>query len=765
LPARTETDPKKVEERQREKEVAKQRLADLSESSPVVRRAIDTVVEQLNGRSGEPESFDQLEKLLEGQAYRLCYWRVAADEINYRRFFDIDDLGAIRVERQEVFDAVHAVVLRLVGAHRVTGLRIDHPDGLVNPENYFLTLQAECRRAMAGGGELVLPKMPLKGLDCASYVVAEKILSHGEQLPDEWSVHGTTGYEMLNLINGIFVDSAAAKPLLQFYARLTERYPNFDDFVYEGKKLILDVSMSSELHVLARRLDRISEHDRWSRDFTFWSLHQALGEVIACFPVYRTYIRPDTIEPSPDDRRHVETAVRAAKRRNPAIDPSIYDFIASVLLLKNPDGISDEARTKRREFVLRVQQLTGSVTAKGFEDTAFYRAYPLASLNEVGGEPKRFSIPLDEFHERNQWRTQHWPFGMIGSTTHDTKRSEDVRARLNVLSEMPQVWIDTFERWRELNHPKKHEIDGREAPDPNEEYLLYQTLVGTWPYEPMEESDHSQYVDRICGYMEKALKEAKVHTSWINPNAEYDAAVARFVRTILLRNESNQFLDELQSFQQQIGYAGMCNSLSQMLVKATIPGVPDFYQGTELWTLTLVDPDNRRPVDYEKRMKWLDEIASREREATDQLLDDLLSNWKDGRIKLYSTYKTLNLRREHQQLFLEGSYTPVEVTGEHRNRVCAFVREYKNKAVLVVVPRWLSGLLGESKFPLDAAVWGDTALQLPTTLPQQWRNVLTSQTCQATSAKPKSAGEAADTVTIPVSQLLTRFPTALLTGS
>jgi (1->4)-alpha-D-glucan 1-alpha-D-glucosylmutase len=485
LPPRTVRDPEQVRVRLREKEVAKRRLGDLTEASETVRQAIEETVAVINGRRGDPQSFDQLEALLAHQAYRLSYWRVATDEINYRRFFDINHLAAIRVEEPEVFEAVHGVILRFLGTGQVTGLRIDHPDGLFDPAQYFLDLQSACRRILPNSSSTAVA--PSEGMtERACYVVVEKILVRDEQLRPDWAVHGTTGYEFLNLVNGLFVDAAAERYFHELYARLTAPPFRFGDIAYQSKNLILNSTMSAELHVLARRLDRISEQHRWSRDFTLFSLQEALAEVIACFPVYRTYICGVKNMVGDEDYHYIASALRTAKRRNPAVSESIFDFVASVLLLQDPEGISEVDRAARRDFVMRFQQITGPVMAKGIEDTAFYRAFPLASLNEVGGNPERFGVAIDAFHRHNAERLDNWPHTLLTTTSHDTKRSEDVRARINVLSEMPRDWERAVQRWRAMNRNKKVELDGAEVPDPQEEYLLYQTLIGTWPLPPMD---------------------------------------------------------------------------------------------------------------------------------------------------------------------------------------------------------------------------------------------------------------------------------------
>ena len=579
LATHTETDEARIRERQREKDVIRKRLSTVVDASPQVADSITQALAEINGERGNPQSFDHLEQLLESQAYRLSYWRVAMDEINYRRFFDINDLAAIRVEDPEVFSPVHARIFELVSRGQVTGLRIDHPDGLFEPEKYFRYLQ---EAATARNG-LVERNGDAKsnGAPRTFYIVAEKILMGSEHLRTNWAVEGTTGYGFLNLVNGLFVDHAREKAFLQLYKRFTGASRPFADLVFASKRLILEVAMSSELNVLARALDRISEQHRWYRDFTLESLRDALREVIAAFPVYRTYIRGDDKEVDAEDSRQINIAIREARRRNPVISGSVFDFIQGVLMLEHPAGLDDAQRAERHLFTMRFQQLTAPVMAKGTEDTAFYRYYPLASLNEVGGTPERFGVSPSAFHRRNLIRGELWPHAMSASSTHDTKRGEDVRARINVLSEMPAEWFRAIRRWRELNHRWKTRVGETLSPDENEEYLLYQTLAGTWPLLPMNAAGHRDYIQRIQQYMEKAVHEAKVHTSWINPNAEYDEAVKQFVANILEPTSDNAFLEDFRQFQAPIARAGIWNSVSQVLLKVAAPGVPDFYQGNE----------------------------------------------------------------------------------------------------------------------------------------------------------------------------------------
>ncbi|HYO63320.1 MAG TPA: malto-oligosyltrehalose synthase [Pyrinomonadaceae bacterium] len=716
LPPRTETDPARVRERRREKEVAKRRLSNLVKESNETRHAVHVALNEINGERGRPQSFDRLEQLLAEQAYRLSFWRVAADEINYRRFFDINELAAVRVEERPVFTAVHEVVFRLMRRGFVTGLRVDHVDGLFNPEKYLQDLQRESGEALGHarrkeGGE----ESGEAGGSPPCYVVVEKILGHGEGLRREWDAHGTTGYEFLNLLNGLFVEPSNAEAFRALYADFTGSRTNFRDLVYLCKKLILRAAMSSELHVLARRLDRISEQHRWSRDFTFNSLQDALGELIACFPVYRSYIRRRHVTVTDEDRRHIRTAVRAAKRRNPVLDPSLFDFVASLLLLEDPKGLSAEQRAERRDFVMRFQQLTSPVTAKGLEDTAFYRYFPLASLNEVGGEPDVFGTTPEQFHRENRARLADWPHALSASATHDTKRGEDTRARINALSEIPAEWAAAVARWRELNRDRRALLHETEAPDANEEYLIYQTLVGAWPLAPTDGDGHAAFVARVQEYMNKALKEAKVHTSWISPNEDYERAVREFVAGILEPSEGNAFLSDFAEFQRATARAGMFNSLSQVLLKVASPGVPDFYQGTELWSLTLVDPDNRRPVDYEERKRLLASLDEAEAANRAGLLEELVGRMEDGRVKLYVTSRALNFRRARRELFDAGEYVPLAARGARAHHVVAFARRQGGGEAVAVAARFFTRLNGANNLPLGAEVWGDTFLPLDAT--------------------------------------------------
>ncbi len=734
----TETDEAKVRERQREKEIVKRRLTALLEASLEAAESIDASLAEINGRRGEPRSFDRLERLLESEPYRLSFWRVAMDEINYRRFFDVNDLAAIRVEDPEVFSAVHALIFDLVRRGDIRGLRVDHPDGLFEPEKYFRFLQDGCK---AGSAQ-------------AFYVVAEKILTGNEPLRTEWAVEGTTGYSFLNLVNGLFVDRTKDKAFQQLYRRFTGWATAFDDLLCDSKRLILQVAMSSELNVLARRLDQISEQHRWSRDFTLESLRDGLREVLAAFPVYRTYVSSGQTEVDGQDRRQVNIAIRQAKLRNPAISESVFDFIQNVLLLEYPSGVDDAQRAERRMFAMRFQQLSAPVMAKGVEDTAFYRYYPLASLNEVGGDPSRFGTSVNAFHRRNLIRQQLWPNSMSASSTHDTKRGEDVRARINVLSETPGEWYRAIRRWRELNRPAKTKVAERHAPGANEEYLLYQTLVGTWPLYPMNPEEHEVYMRRIDAYMQKALHEAKLHTSWVNPNNEYEQAVTKFVERVLDPGSGNIFLQELRQFQAPIANAGMWNSIAQLVLKIASPGVPDFYQGNDLWAFDLVDPDNRRAVNYDLRRQMLGNLRDQAARDRGALVDRLRENLCDGGIKLYVTSEALRFRRDHRDLFAQGSYAALAAEGSRARHIVAFSRSLANQTIIAVAGRFFLKLCNSHSKPIGD-VWGNTAVALPRkTAHRSFRDVFTGETLTVEDRDGAPF--------LPLNKVFARCPVALL---
>jgi (1->4)-alpha-D-glucan 1-alpha-D-glucosylmutase len=720
LPRQNERDPERIAERAREKEVIKRRLERRCQEAPIVQNAIEKALTIINGTPGDSRSFDALDALLNDQAYRLAFWRVAAEEINYRRFFDVNDLAAIRMEVPEVFEEAHGLLFELIASGSITGLRIDHPDGLYLPNEYFEQLQERAGLVVGGDDpsrEKIFDKpgsVPRPTTAIAIYLVIEKILTGNERLRRDWPVHGTTGYDFMNDAIGVLVDASAERAITKTFHKFIGFGIPFGHLVYAKKRLIMRLSLANEVNVLGAMFDRISEKNRRYRDYTHDVLRLAVRETIACFPVYRTYIAPDR-PVSEEDRLVIERAVAAAKRRNPAIEESVFNLLRDILLLRFPEALDEEGRTEHIHFVLKFQQTTGPVMAKGLEDTAFYIYNRLAALNEVGGEPQRFGLTVEEFHCRNIARHEDWPTTLLATSTHDTKRSEDVRARMVAISEMPELWRRSLGRWRTLNRRWKKCIDDSEAPDRNEEYLLYQTLLGTWPLEPfreLSEEAHAEYVRRIQQYMAKALKEAKLNSSWVQPNEPWDSAVAEFVARMLDRSK-NRFLDAFLPMAEEVAQAGAINSLSQTLLKLTSPGVPDVYQGNEIWDFSLVDPDNRRPVDYGKRLRILQSLG----ETTPE---ELLANWRDGRIKLFLTQRLLDFRRANPEIFREGNYVPLTVAGEFADSCVAFAREWKGRSVIVLAPR-LTTRIG---FPPLGELWRDTVVKLPV-LPIKRRDLFT----------------------------------------
>ncbi len=742
LPLRTELDPGRITERQREKEVAKRRLNALVCANETVRGFVHENVRIFNGEPGVPASFDLLDGLLSDQAYRLAHWRVASEEINYRRFFDINELAALRMEDPTVFEETHALVFRLIAAGAIHGLRIDHVDGLYDPGDYLRRLQGRARDIGAGQGPRAL------------FLVVEKILAPDEPVPSDWPIDGTTGYEFANEVNGLFVDRMSARAFDELYRRFVGDRTPFAELAYRSKKLIMEIGMASEINVLAHRLNRLSEANRHYRDFTLNSLAHAIREIIACFPVYRTYVSAGETPVSDRDRTYIERAAAQARRRNPAVVGLAFDFIRD-LLLKRADYIGGPHRADYLRFVTQFQQTTSPVTAKGIEDTALY-AYPrLLSVNEVGGEPSRFGVPPGHLHEFLRRRQQEWPSGLSATSTHDTKRSEDVRARINVLSEMPGGWRRALAQWSRLNRKLRTSVEGQLAPDRSEEYLLYQTLVGAWPLEALDGSIDESFVDRICAYMVKALREAKRNTSWLNPSQAYEDAVTGFVRRALDASENRAFFAELVPLLDRVAHAGIWNSLAQTTIKIAAPGVPDFYQGTEIWDFSLVDPDNRRPVDYPKRLAMLEQLTRGGRDGlfSGDALGDLVAARLDGRIKLYTILHGLRARHERPGVFRSGEYVPLDPRGTRGPHVFAFARVHESSAAIVVVPRLTTKLAPDAVTPPLADVWHDTFVPWPAGFEGvTFKNVFTAE--HLTAAGPRGGFAVAD--------LLRSFPVAVL---
>ncbi len=710
LPATEQTDMTSVSERSREKEVAKRRLATLLSESADIRRHVEANIKDFNGEPGQQAAFDLLHNLLELQPYRLSSWRTATHEINYRRFFDINELAAIRMEDPEVFDAAHALTLHLVKDGIIDEMRLDHVDGLFDPRAYFSRL----REAVGQNGNF--------------YVVVEKILSEAEKLPEDWSVQGTTGYEFMNLLNALYVDKSTAREFQKLYSRITGDSRSLKDVIYSSKKLIIETSMASEMHVLAHELNRISESDRHYRDFTLLSLQEALTEVVACFPVYRTYVSETGW--TEFDKRNIDAAIRDALRRNPAQESSIFRFIRKMLLPTARPNLGSEEHARRLGFAMKVQQYTGPVQAKGVEDTAFYRYCPLLSLNEVGGNPTHFGGTIEEFHDANKERAERMPLTMSATSTHDSKRGEDARARLNILSEIPKLWNQKVKLWMRVNSSARSLAQDELAPDRSDEYIYYQALLGAWPTNQQEAAP--EFVDRMRDYLAKATKEKKTHTSWITPSPEYDAAIAQFVEKTLTGSRAKQFLSQFLPFQERLAELGMVNSLSQLTLKLAAPGIPDFFQGSELWDLNLVDPDNRRSVDFAGHQQMLADIKKKlSEQSACCLAKQLLSDWKDGAVKLFLTAQGLGLRRERPELFLQGDYRPLATSGRFANNIVTFARSFQGATVIAVAPRLVTGVTGfDTGLPLGAA-WHDTVLELGDFASRSFRNIFTAQPVKA----------------------------------
>ncbi|HTJ76336.1 MAG TPA: malto-oligosyltrehalose synthase [Acidimicrobiales bacterium] len=675
LPPSVARDRDSVEERHRDKEVLRANLAELFAQHPEVATEVDEALADLNA---DP---DEVDALLQRQNYRLAFWKVAGQELDYRRFFDITTLIALRSENLFVFADTHEKMIQLVREGKVSGLRVDHVDGLRQPTEYLRLLRE------AAGPD--------------TYLVVEKILEHDEVLPADWAVQGTTGYDFAATVSPLFVDPEGEASLTELYESFVGRPMVYDALVHHNKHLVMREVLAADVNRLANLLLWVCDRHRRQRDHTRQDLSRAVRELLACLDVYRTYTRPGGFEPSPDDVAQVHAAVGRARRRRDDVDPDLFAFIAHILLMRTPGPQEDD-------FALRFQQLSGAVMAKGVEDTTFYQYNRLVSLNEVGGDPGRFGASTEHFHAANARIAADWPATMLATSTHDTKRSEDVRARINLLSEIPAEWAAAVGRWAAMNAGHKRGA----FPDANAEYLLYQVLVGAHPLD----------ADRAGKFMEKASREAKEHTSWIDPDTEYDEALGAFVEAVVADPE---FQADLAAFVGPLVGAGRVTSLAQQLLKLTSPGVPDVYQGTELWDLSLVDPDNRRPVDYDLRRRLLDK-ARTATAAELSALDD------DGTAKLWLTMRALDVRR--RCIGTDTPYAPLAAGGERAANVVAYLR---GDEVAVIAPRLVLGLRDG---------WGDTAVELPA---GRWADELGGATVDG--GRP-----------VALAELLDGFPLALL---
>ncbi len=603
-----------------------------------------------------------LHHLLERQHYRLGHWRLASSDINYRRFFDVNTLAGLRIEDAGTFDAIHRLVKKLIADDRLQGLRLDHIDGLRDPAQYFQRLRRLIRDAQAKDAQ-------------PFYMVIEKILGEGEKLHRFAGIHGTTGYEWLNAITHVLVDGKGLAPLDEIWRQVSNQSPKLEPVLKDAKRRVLETLLTSEFTVLTRLLARIANGHYSTRDYSADSLRQALELYVLHFPVYRTYLT--SAGPSAHDRALISETIEKARADWFAADDGIFEFLRDTLIMDliKPGGPVHSAPRVRR-FALKVQQFTGPMMAKSLEDTAFYRYHRLLALNEVGGDPSAKALSVDEFHEAMELRARQWPHGMTATATHDTKRGEDARARLIALAELPGEWASAVARWKILNAPHLVIKGDMRAPSAPFEYMLYQALLGGRPSGQIDD----RFAERFQAYALKAAREGKQETSWLNPNQAYEAGLRTFLQRILDRSASAEFLDSLQTLGQRISLLGALNSLSQVTLKATLPGVPDFYQGTELWDLSLVDPDNRRPVDFAKRANVLVSV-----EIPDW--ENLVQHWPDGHIKLAWTRHLLKLRNELADVFTDGDYRPLQVAGRHRDHVIAFARRHGRDAAIVAVAK------------------------------------------------------------------------------
>ena len=721
-------------------------------------------VSLFNGRRGNRRSFNRLDYLLDQQVYRLEYWQMARGEINYRRFFDINTLIGVRVEIPRVMETTHSLVFQLVQDGLVTGLRIDHIDGLYDPFSYLqrlqqLTVKAERESVLAfaagqGRKESVssIPPSPPasaaggREITAPFYVVVEKILSGDERLPEDWPVQGTTGYDFARAANGVLVDIRGLAEMDQSYGLAIGSQYNFAEIVYRKKKQVIEELFPAELQNLACRIHELDPPDGLTAD----SLKEALKEIIACLPVYRTYIRSSSI--SPRDREYLHYAFREARRRNPSLRSQAVDFLERFLFLKFPPNYSELQQKKWLHLLMRWQQSTGPITAKGLEDTALYSYNRLLSLNVIGADLELAAIPVEKYHNFNSYRQQQWPNTLNTTSTHDSKRSEDVDARINILAEMPQEWNAHFGRWQELNGPKKRKINKEPAPETNMDEIIYQSLIGSWPTDD-DEKELASFRERFKGFILKAAREAKSRTDWISPNIEYEGVLGSFIDAILDPSKNEAFMADFIPFQKKVAFYGALNSLSQVLLKITSPGVPDFYQGMERWNFSLVDPDNRRAVDFVKNEGYLQEIQRFENEGLGALLDGLQSGWEDGRIKLYLTCRSLNFRRRNRELFQKGEYLPLKARGSNSEYIIAFIRHHENRWAVTAVPRLVTRLASPGKLSLRISAWGEDYLELPANAPASWRNVLTGRTLESPLR------------TLRLAEIFSEFPEGLLENS
>ncbi len=719
LPTRDRTDA-----RYRQIAFGKNKLWHLHQKDAAIQDHMANCLKEINGVPERPESFDRLDAILGEQYFRLSFWKVATEEINYRRFFTINDLICMRLEIEAVFDHSHEMIKRLVDDRLVNGIRVDHVDGLYDPLEYLTRLRRLAPEA---------------------YTVVEKILENHESLPASWPVQGTTGYDALNAINGLFCSQAGRLALQNIYSRVTGSRLTYFELVVRMKRLIAEKHLAGDIDNLAHTMKRISARDRYGNDITLYSLRKALIEVMACFPVYRTYVNGNEI--SDPDEKHIHDAVARALDFSPDLEYELR-FIRGFLLFESYDVLTEAERQETLRFIMRFQQLTGPLMAKGVEDTTCYIYNRLVSLNEVGGSPDRFGVTAEEFHKFCRDRVKNFPASMSSLTTHDTKRGEDVRARINVLSEIREEWDTAVHTWMNLNGGLRRRVKGKYIPDRNDEYFLYQTLIGTYP---VDDKVQPHYIERMKNYVVKAVREAKIHTAWLKPDEEYENSFVEFVEKILTPSDDNRFLREFRTLLSRVAHYGIFNSLSQKVLHLTMPGMPDIYQGAELWDFRLVDPDNRRPVDFDRRQTLLEDIKRRADQDLPALLRELIEHPQDGRIKLYVTWRTLNFRKSHADVFGKGEYLALQASGAKSDHIIALARRLASTWIVCVAPRLVANLVSAEHAPLGDEVWSGNSLRLPDESPTQWRELYSGNRIESTG-------------NLKIGRILNSFPVAILIG-
>jgi (1->4)-alpha-D-glucan 1-alpha-D-glucosylmutase len=681
------------------REELKRQLAAAVKADPALGAAIEAHLTVLNGRPGDARSMDWLDELINDQHYRLAHWKTGAHEVNYRRFFAIDTLIGLRMENPKLFEETHRLIGGLVRDNLATGLRIDHIDGLRNPLEYLERLQA---LTVPAGTTATAP----------FYVVVEKILEQGEELDSAWPAHGTTGYEFTRQLADVLVDANAERKFTELYVAFTGKSESFADVVYANKRHVLEEMFANAVTHLGHQLANLISADRHWRDLTRHELVVAIREIMAALGVYRIYRRMNA-ECRAADAREIEAACARALRRNPNRDTQPFEFVRDLLIGRYPPPSATlEYRVSLWRWVLTFQQYTGAIMAKSVEDTAYYVYNRFVALNEVGGDPAAFGGSVAEFHRANARRREIMPHSLLATSTHDTKFGEDARARLYVLSEIAADWADWVTEWREINRRHKTSVDGRLAPEANEEYRIYQTLLACWP--TAEFVPDAAFRQRIRDHVRKAVNEAKVNTHWNHPNEAWLEACDRFVDGILTPDTGKEFLEQFAPAARRLAHLGLVNSLAQVVLKITSPGVPDFYQGSERWNLTLVDPDNRAVVDWSEPRRFASVVQ-------DRPWRELLRDWRDGGVKLRLTEALLRFRRDHLAVFQQGSYEPLAASGRFSERLVVYQRVLGRERVVVLVPR-LTAALGSPPLGL---VWEDTAVALPGG--ETWRDVLSGQ--------------------------------------